>query len=57
MRQTSRDYLRVIEGGSQSSQPTVINVPKRKPRTGAHKPKHMAASTGEPESLPIAREA
>lgn len=57
VRQTSRDYLRVIEGGSQSSQPTVINVPKRKPRTGAHKPKHMASPTGPLEGLPIAREA
>lgn len=59
VRQTSRDYLRVIEGGSQSSQPTVINVPKRKPRTGAHTAKHMAPAqvVQESESLPLAKEA
>ena len=57
VRQTSRDYLRVIEGGSQSGHPTVINVPKRAPRTTAHTARHMAPTVEEAEDLPIAKEA
>ena len=57
-RTTSRNYLRVIEGGSMSTAPTLFNIPKRDRHMLRQRPKHFAPQTvGDEDTMLEAQEA